>query len=144
MFNNILIVCIGNICRSPMAEALFIHALRDKSRCNVYSAGLGALVGHASDPIACELMQAKGIDITTYRAMQLNTEMIRKADLILVMDTQQKMAINAQEPSAKGKVFRLGQWDNFDVPDPYRKDLAAFTSALQLIERGVEQWLQKI
>jgi protein-tyrosine phosphatase len=129
-----------------MAEALLRHALHDanKSGYTVSSAGLGALVDHAPDKTACELLLKKGIDISGYKASQINTHLIRKADLILVMESGHKNALVAEEPSAKGKVFRLGEWGGFDVPDPYQKDLAAFENALHLIEQGIAQWLKKL
>lgn len=146
MFNNILVVCVGNICRSPMAEALLRDALQKANKVGhtVTSAGLGALVDHAPDKMACELMLKKGIDISGYKASQIDAQMIRKADLILVMESGHKNALVSDEPSAKGKVFRLGEWGGFDIPDPYRKDLAAFESALDLIEQGVAEWLGKL
>jgi protein-tyrosine phosphatase len=146
LFKNILVVCIGNICRSPMAEGLLKQALSGagKSDCMVSSAGLGALVGHPPDPYACELMMKKNIDISGYRACQLDKGMIRKADLILVMEASHKSAIEESEPCAKGKVFRLGHWENFDIPDPYQKNISAFVASLDLIERGVLDWSQKL
>jgi protein-tyrosine phosphatase len=146
LFKNVLIVCIGNICRSPMAEGLLKQALSDaeKSDCMVSSAGLGALVDHPPDPYACQLMMKKNIDISGYRACQLNKDMIRKADLILVMESSHKSAIEESEPCAKGKVFRLGHWGDFDIPDPYQKNISAFIASLALIERGVLDWSQKL
>jgi len=129
-----------------MAEGLLKHALAvsNKSDCVVSSAGLGALVGHHPDPKACQLMMEKGIDISDYRACQLNKEMIRKADLILVMETAHKIAIEESEPSAKGKVFRLGEWRKFDIPDPYKQDLSVFIESINLIEQGVALWVPKL
>ena len=146
MFKNILVVCIGNICRSPMAEGLLKYALAaaNKADCVVNSAGLGALVGHPPDPKACQLMLTKGIDISDYRACQLNKEMIRKADLILVMESAHKVAIEGSEPSAKGKVFRLGEWERFDISDPYDQDLSAFVKSFNLIEQGIALWVPKL
>lgn len=146
LFNNILVVCVGNICRSPMAEALLRQALEDanKTGYTVSSAGLGALVDHAPDKNACELLLKKGLDISGYKGSQINTHVIRKTDLILVMESGHKNALVAEDPSAKGKVFRLGEWGGFDIPDPYQKDMVAFENALQLIERGIAQWIQKL
>jgi protein-tyrosine phosphatase len=129
-----------------MAEGLLKQALTatGKSDCVVSSAGLGALVGHPPDAKACQLMMKKGIDISGYRACQLNKDMIRKADLILVMESSHKSAIEESEPYAKGKVFRLGNWENFDIPDPYQQNLSAFVKSFNLIERGVSEWLKKL
>lgn len=146
MFNNILIVCVGNICRSPMAEAILRNALHQnkQSNCHVFSAGLGALTGYPPDNNAQELLLEKGLDISQHRASQINKEMIRKADLILVMEQGHKLSIEENEPSAKGKVFRLGEWGKFDIPDPYQKGMSAFKISLDLIEQGVEQWVNKL
>jgi low molecular weight protein-tyrosine phosphatase len=89
-------------------------------------------------------MMEKGIDISDYRACQLNKEMIRKTDLILVMETAHKIAIEESEPSAKGKVFRLGEWGKFDIPDPYKQDLSVFIESINLIEQGVALWVPKL
>ena len=137
LFKNILIVCIGNICRSPMAEGMLKQALTasGKGDCLVSSAGLGALVGRPPDKKACQLMLEKDLDISGHRARQLNKDMIRKADLILVMETSHKSAIEEFEPCAKGKVFRLGNWGDYDIPDPYQQNLPAFVISKNLIER---------
>ena len=129
-----------------MAEGLFKHALAEanKTDCFVRSAGLGALVGHPPDPIACQLLLKKNIDISGYRASQLNREMIHKAELILVMELNQKVTIEECEPSARGKVFRLGEWGKFDIADPYKQDLLVFEKSLALIEKGVLQWVVKL
>ncbi|MGR9114455.1 MAG: low molecular weight protein-tyrosine-phosphatase [Gammaproteobacteria bacterium] len=146
MFNNILIVCIGNVCRSPMAQGLFQNALsvQNKKDCCISSAGLGALIGHKPDATACRLMLEKGIDISNFQACQLSKEMIRKADLILVMESFHKTAIEANDASARGKVFRLGEWGGFDIPDPYKQDSEMFESTIRLIEQGVAHWVRKL
>ena len=129
-----------------MAEGLLKQVLLEanKTDCNVSSAGLAALVGHKADPAACQLMMNKGIDISGHRACQLHTEMIRKTDLILVMELNQKNAIIEKQQSARGKVFRLGEWEDFDIADPYKKDFAAFERSLALIEKGITQWMEKL
>lgn len=144
--DNILVVCVGNICRSPMAEAILKEALKDKqkSNYNVSSAGLGALVGHKPDKIARQLMLEKGVDISGYQATQLNQELIKKAFLILVMEKGHKEVLESKEPIAKGKVFRLGEWGGFDIADPYRQDRKVFEESMYLIEMGVKEWMEKI
>lgn len=127
-----------------MAEALLIDALKNKGKYTISSAGIGAMVGHQPDDYARELMLEKGIDISDYRATQLNRQLIRNSDLILVMESAHKQMIEDKEPSAKGKVFRLGQWGGFEIADPYRKERKVFESAAQLIEKGVNDWANKI
>lgn len=146
MFENILVVCVGNICRSPVAEALLKSALqaKGKKKHTVNSAGLGALVGHKPDKMVIDLMLEKGIDISGYRAQQINQEIIYKADLILVMEVAHKELIEHEEPSARGKVFRLGEWGDFDIPDPYQQERKVFRNVVQLIEKGVTEWVVKI
>ncbi|MDD5272005.1 MAG: low molecular weight phosphotyrosine protein phosphatase [Methylovulum sp.] len=139
-------MCIGNICRSPMAEALFKKALADikQTNCTIVSAGISAVIGHKADEKASCLMMARGLDISQHRACQLNTHMVRKADLILVMELAHKMEIESQESSAKGKVFRLGEWGGYDIRDPYQLDLKVFESVLEQIDHSVSVWLKKL
>jgi len=138
---NILIVCIGNICRSPMAEGLVKAALPDRQ---VASAGLGALIGHGADPIACALMKERGLSIDAHRAQQLQSDMCRRADLILVMDGGQRREIEQRYSFTLGRVFRLCERSGQDVPDPYRAGDSAFRTSFALIESGVQQWVQRI
>jgi len=136
-FQNILVVCIGNICRSPMAEALLKEALPNKT---VFSAGLEALVGHSADPMAVECMQEMGVDITTHVAQRLDAAMMIRADIVFAMTTQQVKEIEERWGFAKGKVFRLCHWSNKNIPDPYRKGKAEFVSAKDLVQEGVSAW----
>lgn len=146
MFNNILIVCVGNICRSPMAEILFRKALTHskKPKCQVSSAGIEAMVGHQADPKAIHLMHNRGLDLSHHRASQINRIMIRKSDLILVMESSHKQAIEANEPSAKGKIFRLGEWGKYDIQDPYKLELEVFETVLEQIDQGIDAWIKKL
>ena len=144
MIRNILVVCVGNICRSPMAEALLKSALRGQDGITVESAGLGALVGYPADDYALELMQEMGEEVSAHRARQIHPDMVREADLVLVMEARQKRAIDDADPTARGKVHRLGEWQDRDIDDPYRQDKAAFAEALEEIQEGVASWVEKI
>ncbi len=141
MIKTILVVCVGNICRSPMAQYLID---REISGVTVLSAGLDAVVGAAPDPLAIHVTTESRLDITAHRAQQLNVSLVSGADLILVMDAAQKHEIMRRHPGASGKVFRLGEIERFDVPDPYRKPIGHFYDAFELIRRGVDAWVPRI
>ena len=144
MIRHILVVCVGNICRSPMAEALLKSALRGQDGITVESAGLGALVGHPADDYAIELMDERGTDIRAHRARQIHPDMVKAADLVLVMESGHKRAIDEADPTARGKVHRLGEWQDTDIEDPYRRERWAYEDALRDIQAGVASWVEKI
>ena len=141
MINKVLFICIGNICRSPMAEGLFKQALPDRA---VFSAGLSAMVGEPADLLSIQLMQEHGIDIRDHRARSLAGWMISETDLIVTMDQDQKRFIEQRYPASRGKVMRIGQAGSYDVPDPYRRGLSAFLHSYNLIAEGIDQLVERI
>ena len=140
-FDNILVVCVGNICRSPMAEALLKQRYPRK---NIDSAGVGALVGHPADPAALEIMTAQQLDITKHVAKQLDENLAKKADIIFTMSDGQTKWIEERWPFCRGKTFKLGHWMSKDIADPYKHEMSAFETAYQDIVDSLEQWSDKI
>jgi protein-tyrosine phosphatase len=124
-----------------MAEGLIRQAVPGVQ---ISSAGVAALVGHGADPISVEIMAGVGVDISAHRARMLTDAIAREADLILVMDEQQKQHIASQYPYARGKVFRLGEASKQDIPDPYRQDPEVFRMVFSQIENGVNEWVKRI
>lgn len=140
-FDNILVVCVGNICRSPMAEALLKQRFPEKT---IDSAGVGALVGHPADPAAIEIMSKQQIDINSHVAKQIDEQLAKKADLIFTMSDGQTKWIEERWPFCRGKTFKLGHWMDKDIADPYKHEISAFETAYQDIVDGLAQWADKI
>jgi protein-tyrosine phosphatase len=138
---KILVVCEGNICRSPMAQGVLASAL---PQVRVGSAGIHALSGMPADPTAVRLMQHRGIDITKHRAVQLTRSLCLDTELVLVMSSDQRKSVEDEYPVARGRVFRLGEFNELDVPDPYRHEERVFKEVLQLIEDSAREWLKRI
>ena len=145
MVKNILIICIGNICRSPMGAALLKALLtQNQTDVQIHSAGLQAMVGYPADPFSQELMQLKGLDISTHRAQQATPELLFNAELILTMCSNQQRQIEKHYPGTRGRVHRLGRWEGFDIPDPYKRPRVIFEQTLTLIEQGINDWYRKL
>ena len=144
MISEILVVCVGNICRSPVAAALLSDALGADSTVIVSSAGIGALVGYPAVEHSLDLMRESGLDISRHSARQLNRELTCSADLILLMEAEFKTAVTAVDPTARSKTFRLREWRDGDVPDPYQQPRKVFEEALALIREGVSDWVPRI
>ena len=140
-FNNILVVCVGNICRSPIAAALLKHHYPQK---NIDSAGLSAVVGHHADAKAMAVMALDNIDMSDHIAKQISEELVKKADLIFTMSFNQTKWIESQWPHCRGKTFKLGHWIDKDIADPYGHDQLAFETAKQDIIHSLELWFNKI
>lgn len=140
-FENILVVCVGNICRSPMAEALLKQRFPEKY---IDSAGVGALVGHSADPAAIKIMQEQNIDITTHVAKQINEDLAHKADLIFTMSYSQNKWIEERWPFCRGKTFKLGHWSDKDIADPYKHEMSAFMTAYKDIVSSIDEWQDKL
>lgn len=145
MFKHILVVCTGNICRSPVAEAILRQQLPSYQ---ISSAGLGALQGEPVSSFAQQLAESDGLDVSRHRARQLTVAMIQKADLILVMTEGQRRALAKQAPHALGKTLLLGRWLNDgegqDIPDPFRKTLEVFEHVHTLLKDASLLWAEKL
>ena len=145
MFQHILVVCTGNICRSPVAAAMLAATLPGR---RVDSAGLGALVGHGVEPTARELAEADGLDVANHQARQLTEAMLQAADLILVMSEGQRHAVADLAPAALGKTMLLGKWldggKGREIPDPYRKSREAFEHVHGLLREATAAWVKRL
>ena len=138
---HILTLCVGNICRSPLAQALLARELPEH---HVRSAGLSAMVGYPADPEVIRVAKEQGLELQAHRAQQVTSVMCQQAELILVMEQEHKTQLEQLYPQVRGKVFRLGLYGQFDIADPYRQSREAFDTAYQGISQGIADWLPRI
>ena len=150
---RILFVCMGNICRSPTAEAVF-RSLAQRTRPDLAvesdSAGTHSYhVGHPPDERAQRVARAHGIDMSARRARVLQAQDFERFDQILVMDRQNQKATLALAPPGRRDRVRLlldyaPQQALREVPDPYYGELAEFERVFDLSEQAARGLLQSL
>ena len=134
---HILVVCIGNICRSPYAAACLQAA---HPAAQVTSAGLGALIDHPADALVQRIAAEQGIDLSSHVARQVLADQVRAADLVLTMTQGQLQELTTRFPFARGRTFRLGHWIGQDIPDPYQHPETVHRQVQAQIREGVAAW----
>ena len=142
MFDSILVVCVGNICRSPTGERLLQQLLPEK---HISSAGVGALVGHPMDDLAAEIATQHGLDPSGHVARQLTPEICKQADIIIAMSRQNIEEICQISPESRGKAMLYTRWiGDTEIPDPYRRERIVYQQAFELLDEGARAWLQAL
>ena len=145
MPQSVLIVCVGNICRSPMGEYLLRNIIQKSGLdLSVSSAGIGALVGHGADELAVEVMSDNGVDVSAHRARQLDERLVKNNELILVMEHWQQKEIERLYSFSRGRVHLLGKWGGIEIDDPYKMPKSQFVEAYEKIERSCLKWSEKL
>ena len=143
---NILFVCLGNICRSPLAESIFRHEARARgveAHFHIdYAATSHWEVGNPRDLRTVRTARSRGIEVTG-RSRQLTTEDLRRFDYVIAMDAGNLEDNRALQNIAGGRarVHRLREWDpqpnGLDVPDPYvTGHLRGFEEVHDMVERS--------
>ena len=144
---RVLMVCTGNICRSPMAAGLASHLLSPaiRNRVEIASAGVGALHGNPAEPNAVAVMSGIGIDISGHRARQITGELAGRVDVILTMETMQRNWVRRMLLWKKGKVRLLTEYgpqaDGPDIKDPYGGPLSAYQECLDTLQPCVRAFI---
>lgn len=139
MIQSILIICLGNVCRSPTGERLLQHAMPDKL---IASAGLHALEGYPADPKACQAAAIYGYSLDDHRAQQVTQSLCRDFDLILTMEKNHIEYLCAHWPEVKGKTRLFGHWLNAaEIGDPYGKSQEAFEQLFLIMNQAAKSWV---
>src|SRR5919108_5384639 len=144
---TILFVCTGNVCRSPMAEGLFRHAVKDRGDFQVFSAGVGAIDGQPPSAYAVAVLKELGIDISKQRSRMLTADLVQMADYIFGMTHGHVDAINLLYPQAAEKTFLLREFDETldvfekDISDPIGGSYEVYRECRDQIEQGIVSML---
>ena len=140
---RIALVCLGNICRSPMAEVVLTSLVDDAglgARVEVISSGTGDWhVGRPMDRRAAATLTAHGYDASRHRAQQFRPSWLDECDLVLAMDASNLADIEAGAEDGRVRMFRdfdpRADDGDRDVPDPYYGDDDGFEHVLGIVRR---------
>ena len=142
---RILFVCMGNICRSPLAESVFRHLVRERGvedRFEIDSAGTsGYHEGDPPDARSVATARARGV-LVTGASRPLSQRDLHDFDYVIVMDAENRMDVDRLQAAAGGaaRVHRLREWDpersGLDVPDPYYGGVRGFEEVHDIVERS--------
>jgi len=147
---TIAMVCLGNICRSPMAEVVLTAKLASAQLSDsvvVTSSGTGDWhMGHPMDDRAAATLAAAGYDPSRHRAQRFNRQHLDSSDLVLAMDRSNLQAIELTADEVAAEHDRLRLFRDFDpeasadadLADPFYGDLEGFSATLAVVERTAD------
>jgi len=161
MIKTILFVCTGNTCRSAMAEGIFkkmlIESAEVDNRFNIISAGISALQGISPTPEAIKVMAEQDIDISRHKATRVQEDLVKKADLILVMSNTHKDHIITKFTFAQDKIHlikefaQIGEFisiqknsENYEIVDPLGRTIEFYRIVAKELKINLEKILDKI
>lgn len=154
MSYRICFVCLGNICRSPMAEVVMRHLLQRhglEDRVEVSSAGTGDWhIGERADERTMAALAGRGYDASEHRARQFAADWFADHDLVVALDRGNLAVLQGLAPADQRHKVKLmlsfddQAGDELDVPDPYYGGTAGFDHALDLVERACRGLLERV
>jgi protein-tyrosine phosphatase len=150
---QVVIVCTGNTCRSPMAEVLLKRRMARRLNCeldaleqhglSIASAGMAATSGGLANESAVIAMEQLGLDLSHHTSQPVTEHLVRSADLILTMTASHRQSLISQWPYAAPRTFVLGG-NNHDISDPVGHPLEVYQVCSQQIDDSLEAWEQRL
>lgn len=139
---RVLIVCVGNICRSPIAADLLRQQL---PALEVSSAGLAAVVGEDVDPTAKLVAEHHGIRVNPHIARQFTPQLADSQDLILVLEKWHRRDIERMASPLSGKVMLLSHWTTGqNIQDPYGASRVVHEHVFEKIRMATSAWSDRL
>ena len=146
---KILFVCSGNTCRSPLAEgiakSIFPRSLNEDFE--ILSAGSSAIEGLPASPLAVQVADEHGIDLSQHKTRLLSRSLVKQADLIVTMSAKHKQTVGILEPSALAYTHLLTEFcenAHGDVPDPVGGDLHVYGRTFEIIEKCLDSMKDRL
>jgi protein-tyrosine-phosphatase len=137
---RILVVCHGNIIRSPFAAFLLEQSLGDRPRVSIASAGLEAMPGRPPHPTALRQAAERRVDLSSHAASRLQRDVVARSDVIFVMDIPQLLVVRQRFPEARARTFlltSLAPETPLEIRDPVDGDESVFHACFDHITRAV-------
>ena len=147
---SVLFVCLGNICRSPLAEGIFRHQVKERGiaeKFKIDSCGTGQWhVGNAPHPESVAVAKKNGVSLAGQKSRQLDDQDYFEFDYIVAMDESNLRDIQERKVGGESEIFCLRKYDpeggGLSVPDPYYE--GGFDGVYNMIERSLERFLGSI
>jgi protein-tyrosine phosphatase len=142
LVRNVLVVCVGNICRSPVGEYLLRQLVPGL---DVGSAGLGAMVGQPADALAAEVAAANGVSLDGHVARQFTPALGGAYDLLLAMEPGHKREIFRLAPHLSGRTLLFDQWTGMQgIADPYQRSRDSHEGVFRQIRAASDAWAERL